>query len=269
MTADALSEPGGHNLFGRDAGAYAAGRPDYPDALFDLLAARTGLGAETRVLEIGPGTGQATRRLLGLGVASLTAVEPDARMAARLAASLDGGTASRLRLLVSRFETAPLDAGTFDVAVAASSFHWVDPQRGLAQVRALLRPGGSFAPWWNVFHDMSGATPWSRAIRPLFDALVMPPSFVGTRHYSLDVDARIAEMAEAGFTDIEHRLFRQPIRLTPDRVRGFYASFSPVLRLAEVERAAWLDRIAAIVDRDFGGSVEHELLTALYLCRTG
>lgn len=260
---------GGHNLFGEDVAGYQSGRPDYPDALFERLAARLGLGANSRILEIGPGTGQATRRLLELGVGSLTAVEPDARLAEHLSDTLGKTSGNRLRLVVSRFEAAPLPPGGFDAAIAASSFHWVDPQTGLARIRALLEPGGHFAPWWNVFHDMSGATEWSRAIRPLFDALVMPPSFVGDSHYSLDVAARTAELAGAGFTDIEHLLFRRPVRLTAERVRAFYASFSPVLRLPAAERSAWLDRIGAIVDRAFGGAVDHEVLTSFYACRAG
>lgn len=260
---------GGHNLFGEDVAGYQAGRPGYPDALFDRLVQRFGLGETSRVLEIGPGTGQATRRLLDLGIGSLTAVEPDARLARHLSEALENASKTPLQLVVSRFEAAPLPLGGFDAAVAASSFHWVDPQTGLARVKTLLKPGGHFAPWWNVFHDMSGATAWSRAIRPLFDSLVMPPSFVGESHYSLDVEARTAELAGAGFTDIEHTVFRQPVRLTAERVRAFYASFSPVLRLPAAERSAWLDRIGAIVDREFGGAVEHEVLTSLYACRAG
>lgn len=258
---------GGHNLFGEDVAGYQDGRPGYPDALFDRIVERFGLDEHSRVLEIGPGTGQATRRLLELGIGSLTAVEPDARLAQHLSETLEGVGRAPLELVVSRFEAAPLPLGGFDAAVAASSFHWVDPQSGLGRLKARLRPGGHFAPWWNIFHDMSGATAWSRAIRPLFEALVMPPSFVGDRHYSLDAKSRVAELDAAGFADIEHELFRQPTRLTAERVRAFYASFSPVLRLPAEERAAWLERIGAIVDREFGGVVEHEILTSLYTCR--
>jgi ubiquinone/menaquinone biosynthesis C-methylase UbiE len=39
---------------------YDRARPGYPAELFDDLAALTGLRAGDRVLEIGPGTGQAT-----------------------------------------------------------------------------------------------------------------------------------------------------------------------------------------------------------------
>lgn len=259
----------GHNLFGEDAAGYDAGRPGYPDALFDLLVGHLPLDGRARVLEIGPGTGQATRRLLELGVGSLTCVEPDARLAGHLQHSLAGLGEARLQLVVSRFETAPLPPGGFDAAVAASSFHWVDPDKGLGKLRSLLVPRGRLAIWWNVFHDMSGATAWSRAIRPMFDSLSMPPSFIGDRHYSLDVGARTAELTAAGFVDVRHALFRLPSRLTEQRVRAFYASFSPVLRLPAGERAAWLDRIGTVVDRDFGGSVDHEVLTSLYTCRLG
>lgn len=55
--------------------------------------------------------------------------------------------------------------------------------------------------------------------------------------------------------------------LTTRKVRAFYASFSPVLRLPTAERADWLDRIARLVDREFDGVVEHEVLTSLYTCR--
>ena len=258
----------GHNVFGEDVAAYRDGRPGYPEALFDLLVDECKIGDKSNVLEIGPGTGQATRRLLDLGVASLTAVEPDPRLAGHLAEEFDSEIRNDgLKLIVSRFEEAPLPAESFDAAVAASSFHWVDPETGLARVKTLLRPSGRLAIWWNVFHDMSGATAWSRAIRPLFDTLVMPPSFVGDSHYSLDVPSRTAELAQAGFSDIRHALFRQPVRLTAQKVRAFYASFSPVLRLSPPDRSAWLDRICTLVDSEFGGVVDHEVLTSLYTCR--
>ena len=47
-------------VFDQDAERYDRARPGYPAELFDDLAALTGLRAGDRVLEIGPGTGQAT-----------------------------------------------------------------------------------------------------------------------------------------------------------------------------------------------------------------
>src|SRR5499427_10788964 len=56
-------------------------RPGYPDELFADLVAITGLDKTTSLLEVGCGTGQATRSLAALGC-SVTAVEPGAGLAA-------------------------------------------------------------------------------------------------------------------------------------------------------------------------------------------
>ncbi len=68
--------------FDGDADRYARARPGYPAEAFDDLAATVDLGPGSRVLEIGPGTGQATRDLARTG-ASTTAVEIGAQLAAR------------------------------------------------------------------------------------------------------------------------------------------------------------------------------------------
>ena len=39
----------------------------YPDRLYAILERVCGLGSETTVLEVGPGTGQASRELLARG----------------------------------------------------------------------------------------------------------------------------------------------------------------------------------------------------------
>src|ERR1035438_3172234 len=56
-------------------------RPAYPDQLFADLAAITGMNRRSPVLEVGCGTGQATRSLAALGY-QVTAIEPGAGMAA-------------------------------------------------------------------------------------------------------------------------------------------------------------------------------------------
>ena len=75
------------SIFDEDAELYDRARPDYPPALFADLVTLTGIGADSSVIEIGAGTGQATRGLLATG-ASVTAVEIGANMANRLQANL-------------------------------------------------------------------------------------------------------------------------------------------------------------------------------------
>jgi SAM-dependent methyltransferase len=113
-------------------------RPGYPDELFADLVAITGLSERSSVLEVGCGTGQATRSLAALGC-SVTAVEPGAEMAAlarqRIAATVETST----------FEEWDDRGRRFDALVAASSWHWVDPTIGWRRAHEVLRPGGWMA----------------------------------------------------------------------------------------------------------------------------
>ena len=138
-----LDRAEGRRLYGRDPSGYDAGRPDYPSGLYDVLEDRCRARADARVLEIGPGTGRVTRRLLALG-AKVTAVEPNADIASWLADRL---TSPDLQVIVAPFEDAGLPTASFDLAVAATSFHWVQPDPGLVELRRVLRPGAWLALW--------------------------------------------------------------------------------------------------------------------------
>ncbi|EQD38338.1 Methyltransferase type 11, partial [mine drainage metagenome] len=52
-----------------------------------------------------------------------------------------------------RFEEVPLRPGSFDLGVAATSFHWLPERRGLRKVARALRPGGWWAAWGNEHGD--------------------------------------------------------------------------------------------------------------------
>jgi SAM-dependent methyltransferase len=122
-------------------------RPGYPDELFADLAAITGMTERSPVLEVGCGTGQATRSLAALGC-SVTAVEPGLAMAAlarrRVAAF------GHVEIETSTFEDWDDRGRRFDALVAASSWHWVDPSVGWRRAHDVLRPGGWLALLGNV-----------------------------------------------------------------------------------------------------------------------
>jgi SAM-dependent methyltransferase len=122
-------------------------RPTYPAALFADLAAITGVEPDSAVLEVGCGTGQATRDLVQRGYA-VTAVEPGAGMAAlareRLAA------AGQVEIETSAFERWEDRGRRYELVLAASSWHWVDPSVGWPAAHRALRAGGWFAILENV-----------------------------------------------------------------------------------------------------------------------
>ena len=130
--------------FGEIARAYDRARPGYPAALFDRIESELLALAGARVLEVGSGTGIATAELLRRG-AVVAAVEPDPRMAAVLR-----GKVSLAQVYELRFEQLLLPRSSFDLVVAAQSWHWVRQRDGLRKVSLLLREGGFFVAFWNL-----------------------------------------------------------------------------------------------------------------------
>lgn len=185
--SDSLQRVEGRQLFGLDPGLYDEGRPDYPSYVYDELRRRCGMARGARVLEIGPGTGIVTRHLLAAGT-RVVAVEPDPSLAAYLGQVMVG---HEVKILVASFEDAPIDIETFDLAVAATSFHWVDQEAGLKKLGRVIRPGGWIALWWTLFRDPSHPDPFSTAVEELlgpgtrgaFDEPGRPP-------FQLDFDHR-------------------------------------------------------------------------------
>jgi len=257
----------GRRLFGLDPAAYATGRPGYPVELFEILVERCGLAPGTPTLEIGAGAGQATRELLARGADPLAAVEPDPRLAAYLVERFGAS----VHVIHAPFEEAPLGRSSFVLATAATSWHWVDQERGLARLADLLHPGGWWAAWWNVFHDPAGEPD------ALFHALdrILPiptcatgnPQSTRAEAFLLDRDARSRDLKANGFDDVEVAELRWVLALDPQRASALFGTFSPVLALSPDERERVLGEIERVIVDRFDGLFERRCVTILYTAR--
>jgi SAM-dependent methyltransferase len=253
-------DPGeGRTLYGQDPVVYERGRPEYPPEVYRILREDCGLADGMRVLEIGPGTGQATRHLLQAG-ACVTAVEPNRAMAANLAASMAGD--SHFELIATSFEEAVLPEGAFDLAVAAMSFHWVEP-REHRRLSRLLRPGGWAATWWTVWRDPGAPDEFDSAAESL---LGDPAGSSAARSgaLELDIDARKADLRLAGLDDTRAHIIRSSVTLEARQMRDLWATTAVVLRRDAQDRQAVLDGIEGLVERSFGGTVTKTFVTAMY-----
>jgi SAM-dependent methyltransferase len=260
-----LSRSAGRRLFGTDPDTYDAARPGHAEWVYELLHERCGLTQGSKVLEVGPGTGQATQRLLELGAGPLVAVEPDPNLGEFLRARFG----DRIELRSSTLEDAELET-SFELAVAASSFHWVEEDAGLRKIAATLAPGGWWVMWWTLFGVPRRKDAFMQAVDPLLEDLPSSPSggSGGSRpSFALDFEARGAALARAGFELVEHELVYWPVTWDSDGIRGLYATFSPIIQLDDDARERLLDEIRTIAERDFGGRVGRTLTTSIYTAR--
>ncbi len=204
--------------YARSAAAYERGRPDYPPAAIDFLAARLRLGPGRVVVDLAAGTGKLTRPLLASG-AEVVAVEPVAEMRAELPAGA--------RAMNGTAEEMPLSTGSADAVVVAQAFHWFDGDAALAEIHRVLRPGGSLALVWN---RRRMDDPLNQAIEEL---LAPYRGHMSTLHTGAwDVAFESTKL----FGPLEERVFPNPQYLDADGLADRIASVNFVAKLDEKER---------------------------------
>lgn len=126
-----------------DPERYDRARPGYPAELVERLVAESPGTPRCEVLDLGCGTGIAARQFQELGCTVL-GVDPDQRMA-------EFAAARGLPVEVSTFEDWEPHGRTFDLVVAAQSWHWVDPVAGALKAAEVLRTAGRLGVFGHVF----------------------------------------------------------------------------------------------------------------------
>ena len=266
MQPDIIGREEGRRVFGSDPDAYDRARPGHAERVYEILVERCGLGPGTSVLEIGPGTGQATRRLLELGAGLLVAIEPNEDLARYLASSVG----DRVEIRVTALEDADLPASWFDLAAAASSFHWIDSAVGLELVFRALRPGGWVALWWTGFGDRDRPDPFHDATARLLAN--MPKSPVGSHRAGRTPSEGgdpvwLTALTDARFVDAAYDRIPWTQTFDGQQIREIFSTFSPFLVVDEQRRTEMLDELERIARDDFGDRVEKPIVTALYTAR--
>jgi SAM-dependent methyltransferase len=117
---------------------YVAVRPSYPDEAIDALFDGLGDPAAVTVVDLGAGTGIASRLLAARG-AQVLAVEPNAAM--RAAAEPH----PRVTWFDGSAERTGLEEAVADLVTAFQAFHWLAFEPAMEETIRLLRPGGRAA----------------------------------------------------------------------------------------------------------------------------
>ncbi len=201
----------------------------------------------TDVLEIGAGTGLLTR-LLAERVDHVTAVEPDDRMRAVLAAADPS-----VEVRAGQAEAIPADASSVDVVIAQSAWHWVDESRAIPEVARVLRPGGRLALVWT---GPDRSVDWMRSLWA--GGIIFSPEEKtvedGRRKRRHLVNVDVGD--ENPFLQSETKLFHWTRSMTKADLVALSATYSAVITMDEPTRRAHLEAMARFLD-------EHETFTGL------
>jgi len=237
-------------------------RPGYPEELVDFILARSQIPPHGKILEIGCGTGKATRLFARRGYAMLC-IDPGEKLISIARQNLRDYP--DLEFVVSPFEDWSAPEGVFDLVISAQAFHWVPKDTAYARVARVLKPSGYVALFWNMVPDVEGGIyeELSAAYRKYARELTSREH----RSYKEAVDQRRQELVESGyFEEIEVASFSWSVQYDTQQFMGLLTTYSDHLRLSEKIRARLLKRIAAILDKH-GGSIEKPYLATVFLGR--
>ena len=241
-------------------------RPTYPPELFDALLSYLGSGREhgPRAVEIGPGTGQATRPLLERGIA-VSAVEPGERLAAFLSKKL--AAFSTLEVVNAKFEDALLQRGAFDLILAATSFHWVDRALRWKKCHALLNARGALAIISTNQIESVASGGFFERVQPIYQrhqqgngGLKLPGEDVVPQEY---VEIEASDL----FGELRLHRYRWDQRYITQQYGDLMRSYSSTQAMEPSAQEALIGEVCALIDREFGASITRPLVITLTLGR--
>jgi len=209
--------------FSAGSGAYARGRPSYPEEAVEFLVRELGLGSGTKVLDLAAGTGKFTALLVPTG-AEVVAVEPVKEMGDQLRASVEG-----VEVLEGTAEAIPLPDGSLDVVTVAQAFHWFEPDAALSEIARVLRPRGGLAMVWNRRDE---SVPWVARM----NELIRWHEFRYGNYDAVDWPDIVARSGR--FSPLEHRTFRYEQTLDREGLEARLRSVSYIAAMDSEERDA-------------------------------
>lgn len=138
-------------LFNQMADYYDKYRPGYPQEIITAIIKKANLVAGSKLLEIGAGSGKATKQFSDFGF-EILCIEPGVNLVNLGNENFKGKT---IKFIASRFEDYSAPSEYFDVIFSAQAFHWVDQPIGYKKCAGTIKKGGYLAPFWNIdiFND--------------------------------------------------------------------------------------------------------------------
>jgi SAM-dependent methyltransferase len=237
--------------FGPAAADYERARPSYPPEAIDVLRTHAGVGPGARVCDLAAGTGKLTRLLVGTG-ADIVAVEPVPGMRAQLAEVLP-----EIEVLDGTAEAIPLDDGSVDAVTVAQAFHWFKFDEALAEIRRVLRPGGSLAI---LFNQRDERVPWVKTWNDVIEWHSRRVAYYQTTDW-----AKL--LGDKGFTDVGYRSTEWNQPLTRDLLAARIRSVSYIADEPPDVQQDYVDRVMALV-ADFGETFPLPYVTHVWFARS-
>lgn len=238
---------------------FDAYRPRYSKELFETLIDYAGIGPDTKVLEIGPGTGQASGPIIETGCDYL-AIELGEHLAAFMEKKF--GDRPNFHIVNDDFITHDFGEQKFDLIYSAATIQWIGEEIAYPKCYDLLKEGGVLAMMLTSSdYKRSNETLYGE-IQKVYDAYFKPET-----DYRQSIKPFGYTNAPAyGFTEVEKREFYGKRELTAAQYAAYCGTHSDHITIPEPYKTKFFDGLRNAV-KAAGNKIVFEDTYVLYLTK--
>jgi SAM-dependent methyltransferase len=250
--------------FDQYAELYDKARPDYPETIFDDLFAIGGLASDAAVLELGCGTGQATRHFARRGC-RVVCIELGENLATVARRNLE--PFPRVEVITAAFESWEPRESVFDVVFASSSWHWLDPDVRYNKAARVLKPGGVLAIVDNGHAFPDGFDPFFTEIQKCYEAIGEPHLEWPPPRPDLEPDRR-EEIERSGLFEIVGvKRHVWPVDYTADTYVDMLNTYSGHIAWDQSKRDKLYADVRRLIAQRPDVRIRKHYLSILHVCR--
>ena len=232
-------------------------RPRYSRELFQYMIDFAEIGPGKEVLEIGPGTGQATDPILETGC-DYYAIELGEHLYAKMKEKYD--RFSNFHIVNDDFITYNYERQRFDVIYSAATIQWIPEEIAFTKTYELLKPGGVLAMMLTKADYKTPNEDLFTKIQSLYDRYFKPE--ITYMHGSFKYE----NAPNYGYIDFERHDFYGTREMDPDEYVSFCGTHCDHMVIPEPYKTAFFDGLRNVVAEN-GGKIVFNDTYVLYLAK--
>ena len=248
-------------MFNQVAEYYDKYRPGYPKEIIDSLISVTGITKGSDLLEIGCGSGKATKQLIGNGF-NILGIDPGEDL---VRIGNERFKNENVNFVKGRFEEYDFGQKKFDVIYAAQSFHWVPQPSGYQKCADALKENGYIALFWNMY--VLNDNDSDKELLEISKRYGGIADFLTETECESRIDSIVSQIADSNLFEkptVIRELWQQ--KYTADDFYGFALTGNRFMQNSDADKKKAYTDIVALAEKN-GGIIERPYLCVLYIAK--
>jgi len=249
-------------IFNQITEEYDRWRPNYVEQLYTDIMDYSGINQDSRTLEIGIGTGQATLPILKIGC-QVTAVELGSELAEFSMKKFKAYQNIEVKNMA--FEDYECPDSSLDMVYSATAFHWIPEEIGYPKVYRILKSGGTFACFRNHPGKDKENEPLHAAIQKIYSKYM--PRLGEPVEFNEDNCIEISNtIKKYGYVDVKCKMYYRTRTYSAEDYVSLINTYSDHLAMRQDQRLQFSNEMIKTIN-NFGGKINVYDTIDLHLAR--